>query len=273
MPAAAAAFSVNPIYASPFKSGAYTPRRTKALLLDLDGVVFHHPAASEMVKDSVEKYIGEHLQIAPEKATHINKYLYKTYGHTLLGLEHMFPAKSHPPTNRINRINEFNSAIYNPQMMLLAQYLATPERTLAIGHQVNELIARAADNGIPTYLYSNAPLIWCQWACWLLRLSNRIPMSNMITSDHLNGGYLKPEPISYKFVDVIVPMDDMLFIDDSLINLFNLPSNWSGFQIIHHPINSPALSSFDPFIPFPPMSPETKNLQKLNSFEDMYPYL
>jgi len=235
---------------APFKNGAFVPHRSKALLLDMDGVILHHPKASALIKGRVEKFIETILDMPPEEAIPINKFLYQSYGHTTIGLEKIY--------NKQVSIKEFNANVYDPHTMLIAQYLSPEEETFEQGREVRELVQRCFEEGIPTYIFSNAPMVWCQWASWLLRLNNLIPVKNMITCDHLNGGFLKPDPNVYDFVAGMIRTDDLLFIDDTLINLPNAP-RWTCF---HKP---PPNSPIGPY--------KSPNIHRIQRFADVYPYI
>ena len=80
--------------------------KKKTLLLDFDGVIFDNPAANNIIIDKVNKFVASKLEHIPQNnIKEINKNLYATYGHTLLGLDAHYNIKV--------SIKEFNDYIYD----------------------------------------------------------------------------------------------------------------------------------------------------------------
>ena len=84
-------------------------------LLDLDGVLFAHPAAFALVHRRVERFVARHLVVpgrasstgrAGARVAPVHDALYRRYGHTLLGLraEHGCTAT----------VRDFNRSVFNP---------------------------------------------------------------------------------------------------------------------------------------------------------------
>ena len=201
-------------------------RKSKALLLDMDGVILNHHKANALIREKCEKYIEYTLDMSREEARMVNSYLYDKYGHTAIGVQKMFKKNI--------TIDEFSRFVYDSMTMLQIQHMTPSDTTYETGKKINALVEVCFDNGIPVYVFSNAPMVWCQWGCWITRLNHKISPLNMITCDHGNGGLLKPNPAIYEYVHQMLQFDELLFVDDSIKNMTTNPY-WTCFHLDPNP--------------------------------------
>ena len=196
-------------------------RTSKALLLDVDGVVYQNPRVFSIVKGRVTQFVQKTLpKVSLHEASHINDIIYKSYGHTFLGLQAIRPAKT--PT-----LKEFNDFVYDKDTL----YSVMDNIWNPVMHkrsmEVHDLCNYAKMNGVSLYLFSNAPKDWCNNVIEAMKLQDYFHEDNTLSSDHpvFQGKLLKPTPKLYQTVqdfvqhrhqDTNIPI---IFVDDSWMNL------------------------------------------------------
>lgn len=192
----------------------------KVVLLDVDGVILRHPKIMARVSQRCVQYVGMKLDLNMDDAYYRNKVMYNMFGHTLLGFE-----------NHNNLQEEFTKFVYSPPIIdELRRYKTDPD-ILAAKYDLQEFECRCRNNGVPIYLFSNAPKVWCGEVLKLLDSS--IPESKILHCGHgLYKGYLKPQPELYKAVERALPASKYVFIDDSYSNLQPVckKDNWDAFM-------------------------------------------
>ena len=195
----------------------------RALLLDLDGVVFHHPAAHAVVARRVDTFVErQFVGIDAPQARAINRRLYAAYGHTLLGLRAHFGKPISAAT--------FNRFVYAESMLMeVARLPRTPE-TQARAREVQRLQDRADDAGTRVSLFTNAPRIWCRFILDVLGLEGL----GVIASDDFDPDVvLKPASLSYAAAEGAAGTSDVALVDDVLQNLTAAPPAWRGYLMFN----------------------------------------
>lgn len=201
-----------------------SPAITKTLLLDMDGVILHQPNIHRFVSIRATSFVRTSLKdIIPDMSFHhaetINKHLYSTYGHTLIGLNKVFD---------LNKTNEeFNQYVYDDVTM---NYVPNFQDDITLNKRANDirkLLEKCKKNNIPVYIFSNAPIKWCKMIVNMMKLS--IDSDKIWGSDHLlftEQQLMKPMPhLYYKIDDILQHRYHMgnnietVFIDDSMINI------------------------------------------------------
>lgn len=162
----------------------------RVYLLDFDGVLYKNPKAMSYVANRSSAYVHKKMKLVGAAPTHssdtINKGLYTTYGHTVIGLRKLgYDAST----------EEYNEFVYDDM-----PYAAFQDPWLESREWPNH-----------TYVFSNAPSHYCN------RITNRkLPNIRDIIGDHIT---LKPQK---KIYDTITRhFDDRTiihFVDDSMVN-------------------------------------------------------
>jgi FMN phosphatase YigB (HAD superfamily) len=229
-------------------ASASANRRTAALLLDVDGVILHAPRALGRVAQRARDYVQRELGLTDHRyATRVNKLLYSEHGHTLLGLRKVFGA---PLSTR-----HFADAVYDAETLAL---LRAEENRMDFQWRVQEargVMLRAAELGAPIFLFTNAPKSWAKIVYDAGKLSQYLPESHILASDHpLFANSLKPDPEVYKNLadhlrdqGVVSPVPKashgrLVFVDDSYGNLAPTLSdpNWRN---VHYSPGGPMIQT------------------------------
>lgn len=175
----------------------------RTLLLDVDGVLIRDQNLLNHVKNNVVRYVRTKLPACSDPIQ-VNNLLYKSYGHTAIGLEKEYGIDT----------SDFNNKVYTPRVL---EHLYDVLDYSDEFSRDSKTIRRILSMGYDVELFSNAPLVWTE------------PVRDALDSFRvINGGeYLKPNLESYLHVnDNSV---DYIFVDDKMCNL--LPSlffkNWT----------------------------------------------
>lgn len=187
----------------------------KVLLLDFDGVVLRrHPCFHE-VKSRCVAYVRKTTRCADPKL--FNQYLYKTYGHTVIGLQ--------KDGHKTAEVSEFNDYVY--RTFPYETYFADIKETHADHiEDVSNVLQDAKNDDIDTYLFTNAPHIWCHSVLYFMDLP-RLPILPM-------EGLLKPQPDVYKLVSSYFPQSKITFVDDSPINFQPILNDKQWNNVLMH---------------------------------------
>jgi hypothetical protein len=108
--------------------------------------------------------------------------------------------------------------------------------------QLRQMVLRCKCEGLPVYLFTNAPLVWCKAVLAASGLDKFIPEENIISCDHdamlcHDDDGFKPVDIVYKTVQHYVKsvhyLDDPLyiFVEDSFKNLVPIIGDSSWFPV------------------------------------------
>lgn len=193
----------------------------KAILLDVDGVILHHPRVlgnvSKKISSYVRKYIPKNVTLTD--ADNINRVLYQSYGHSYRGLERVYGPHVPP-------FQHFQKTIYDQDTIRdLWEHRRDP-MVQQRAKEVMDLLNFASKKGSPVYLFSNAPLEWCDAISTALKLD--------IHPDHILGAghpvfqesLLKPDTELYKAVADMLRhthreegIQRFVFVDDTWGNL------------------------------------------------------
>lgn len=159
-------------------------------LLDFDGVLYNNKVTNAIVSKKAAQYVRNVLRVKDRNDDFydkMNKYLYKTYGHTVTGL--------HKIGYKVN-INEFNEYVYSD----------LPYDELSMKEKLN-----LPDN---TYIFSNAPTEYCN------KIANtKLPNIRDIIPTYYDIFFLKPHKRIYSQIEEVFHDCSITFVDDSLINL------------------------------------------------------
>jgi FMN phosphatase YigB (HAD superfamily) len=154
-------------------------------------------------------------------ASMLNNYLYKTFGHTAIGLQKLGYEASISSYNDfvykdLNYKEIFNDLIYTSKDDIL---------------QVRYLLDKCKKEGTETYIFSNSPSIWYENALYYMGLDTdmfgKIDMSNMI----------KPNKnLFHRVENQFSNKNKIIFVDDSFVNFSNTLMNdkWSNILFVNN---------------------------------------
>lgn len=209
---------------------------SKVLLLDVDGVILNHPRVLEHVGRKVINLVQRTVpgNISMLDANQINRRLYSSYGHTLIGLKTIY--KNVSPS-----INEFNTKIYDKNTINYLHSMKNDPEIIRKSHEVKAVIDKANKHNIPVYLFSNAPYEWCRSIVDISDLSDRFNDESILCSSHpiFQDKYLKPEYKLYQSVQDFLNHQyhdkdiNYIFVDDSWSNIMPVIGNmqWTPIHL------------------------------------------
>lgn len=222
----------------PIPDAAPPARRTAALLLDVDGVILHAPRALGRVAQRARDYVQRELGLTDHRyATRVNKLLYSQHGHTLLGLRKVFGARL--------ASRHFAEAVYDADTLAM---LRADENRMDFQWRAQEargLLLRAAELGVPAFLFTNAPRAWAKIAYDAAKLAPYLPESHILSCDHpVFADSLKPDATVYQ--NVADHLRDqgalagagarrLVFVDDSYANLAPTMSSPTWHNVHYNP--------------------------------------
>jgi FMN phosphatase YigB (HAD superfamily) len=183
---------------------------SKLLLLDFDGVIFKNNKMHNVVSQRCEYFVNKYIKTSiPSK---INKQLYQSTGHTLLGLKKL-------GIKPIPTIDEFNDYVYKD---IFKDFNHKTFLDSIDEKQKKELtILKKISKTNPPYIFSNAPDIWTNTITEIL-LDTVFPTTTSITSP-----YIKPNKIAYIKIENHLKDNSFVFIDDKIQNLPFVSSKWT----------------------------------------------
>jgi FMN phosphatase YigB (HAD superfamily) len=194
------------------------------VVLDFDGVILRNTDVHNLVRDRVVDYVHAHFGVrmmSRKMASTVNQHLYKSFGHTQLGLEALYANGA--------TIFDFNKEVYNMQLFKEMDTIHPRECEWAFDHAMRLI----GEHEMPTYLFTSAPADWC--AYWLERWNvDAIPRSQWFTSSTTP---LKPTPEAYEAVDSTIRashgqdctvwmMDDTLSLILPVVHRPNWRATW-----------------------------------------------
>ena len=218
-----------------------------ALLLDLDGVVFKHPAAFALLHRRVEAFVASRVNLrsvavnscedAPRGLAELHNTLYREHGHTLLGLRARFGDAS--------TISDFNRFVFDAPFYEHVRALPLPNDAAIHARNVRSLVAHARRRSVPVFIFTNAPRDWVRFALSTTGLASVFEPANVLVAEEL--GFIKPEPGSYVAASACVRQRVLsstvecercvfdadasanfrvVFVDDSVVNIAASPLDW-----------------------------------------------
>lgn len=169
----------------------------KLLLLDFDGVVLRSPRSMKLVSNRAARYVKSHVtQLSNKESSIVNKYLYKTFGHTVTGLNKMgYNAAT---------MEDYNSFVYKN-----IDYRTLADEADIFG--TYSLLAECDRNGIDVAIFTNSP------RCWHENILSRMPLPYEVDAINMCG-LLKPDQRVYKDIEKRYPYHKIFFVDDSFVN-------------------------------------------------------
>lgn len=191
------------------------------ILLDFDGIILRNDKIGKIIEQKSINFVHERLNSSYSKSKYINKYLYKTYGHTANGVAVYTSEKQE------DVILDYNNFVFNNiDYKHISSYLTKndKQRVDMLSHQTKVCNHKYG-------LFTNAPLTWCENLFYHLELDlyEIIDNNKVFTSDE---GTLKPSKLVYENIEN--NLDDTIhFIDDSYINLLPVKdnNNWKTYLI------------------------------------------
>lgn len=186
----------------------------KALLLDFDGVLFRHKSAVSLVSNKAARFVKINMKISNKDSHIINDYLYKSFGHTSIGL------------NKIGynvNIDDFNHFIYN-DIDYKNVFKFINSKDIA---DINNITKTCFFNNIKIYIFSNSPIVWCKniIQCMNLDFNNFNYINNM--------NLLKPQKKLFNLIEnELHDCNHIYFIDDTFINFTHTLNNpkWTNIM-------------------------------------------
>jgi len=187
------------------------------LLLDLDGVVFQHPAAFARLHARVGAFVATRV---PETCVvrDVHEALYRSHGHTLIGLRDAMGDTS--------SIADFNRFVFDDAFLEEVRRIPRPNSSERHAMAVRRLVASARRRNVDTYLFTNAPRNWVDYALSTSGLKSTFDAPHVLVGEEL--GFLKPQPEAYAAVEAVVHAERITFVDDSVINLASVPNGDEG---------------------------------------------
>lgn len=186
-------------------------RRPFKLVLDYDGVVFKNPHAMEAISNRSAKFVSKKLKMSFSNARMVNTTRYKVHGHTVKYLQHIGVDTS---------LEEYNEYVFgNIDWDDIALNLKNDDHEPIIDvYLLNKL------QGQKCVLFSNAPRLWVDKTLEALGTHVDILFDEVFSCETLDQ--LKPNEKVYKDIERRYPDDDLLFIDDSILNIHGLGERW-----------------------------------------------
>lgn len=183
-----------------------------SLLLDFDGVILrNHPIGNIVVKRCQSMVHKSMKHVDFESCKKVNKQLYESTGHTVLGLQRL--------GYKDISIPEFDQLVYEKidYKMELAEIHKTHHQDI---QSINNIYKWCEASGVDMWIFSNAPDSWCYSISHMMDIPV-LPSTRSLVSS------LKPNPECYLDVRKKVKSDKYVFVDDKMINLVNAPQDWT----------------------------------------------
>jgi hypothetical protein len=177
----------------------------RAILLDFDGVILKKNRAHNTVTQRCESFVNKYVKFSDRGALeNFTAHLYKSSGHTLLGLRKM--GYDIP-------VAEFNEFVYKPEFCADVQPSAADTLEMRIFcHEFKDFGSHSK-----IYISSNAPDIWCKTILSSMVDSTDLDLFETVCSSDLNA--LKPQEEFYMGLHERINADAYIFVDDSIVNL------------------------------------------------------
>lgn len=187
----------------------------KVLLLDFDGVIFKHKAAVSIVSNKAARYVKNTIKVSNRDSHTINKYLYKSFGHTVTGLIKM----GYDVT-----MEDYNNFVYD-NIDFKKTFKKIPSEDIK---DMNDIIKYCKKQKIHISIFTNSPPVW---------YNNILDCMNIDKTnfDYIhNHDMLKPNKSIYDLIeyDMYADIDKLYFVDDSFVNFTHTLSNPKWINIM-----------------------------------------
>lgn len=183
------------------------------ILLDFDGIILRNEKINKIIEEKSIHFVQKKLNKSYFKSERINKFLYRTYGHTANGIANYTSEKLE------DVVIDYNNFVFdNINYQDISSYLTKYDKK-----RINMLLHRSKIYEHKYGLFTNAPLSWCENLFFFLEedLFDMIDNDKVFASDR---GVLKPNILVYKKVENNLE-NEIHFIDDSYINLLPIKNN------------------------------------------------
>lgn len=197
------------------------PFRTKAIVADMDGVLFKHSVLSKQVANRAISFVKKRINpyMSDKKAKQINEVLYKNYGHTLIGLNELYDSTA--------TIKDYCEYVYDndfiTQMNTLNKDTIFNENAI----EVKRFIDRIKMQQIPFYIFSNASVEWCMMGMQMMDID--IEKIQVIgCNSEVHGEWMSLKPYKQSYINLLNHVHDtsgfpyktqVIYVDDQMINL------------------------------------------------------
>lgn len=199
-------------------------RDKHALLLDFDGVILRHCKLHSAVYSRCQKFVHMHIDSIrnPVKIAELNKSLYESSGHTVIGLQKLgYDVKVH----------EFNQFVYDHINYTSLADFASSNKNLV--HDMLALKDFCDNSGVSLGIFSNAPNQWCKTILHYIDPD----LETIPTLSYITDNYLKPSDACYKHAQrAFRSYKHVTFVDDKMINLVSPRiSSWTKVWVSESP--------------------------------------
>lgn len=192
----------------------------QCMLVDFDGVILRNHISSKFIANRCQNYVQIKTNTHARYSKFLNKNLYETTGHSLIGL--------HKLGYNQYTIRDFNEYVYGD--IEYSSMFNDIQTTHA--HDIQQFIDLnewTKNNNTKMFIFSNAPDEWCLNICNLMspKLSD-IETTNII----LKNRFLKPDQDAYTVLDYhLKNFKKIVNVDDKLMNLMPTIDNkkWEHF--------------------------------------------
>ena len=179
----------------------------RSLLLDFDGVLYKNQFAHNIIAERSTRFCGRYLKTCSHYSLEkIHTHLYRTYGHTVLGLQSMG--------------YDVTKEEYNEYVFSKLDFMGI-ENEFDNKKEISNMRVLCNTRNTDMYIFSNAPLEWLRPLLDMMEVE--------ISQDKIiEPRYLKPTAEMYDHIEDCLPGHKFYFVDDNLINFKNLyhRNNW-----------------------------------------------
>lgn len=179
----------------------------KVVLLDFDGVIYKNHFAHRIIAERSSRFCGKYLNKCSDYGIDkIHTHLYKTYGHTVIGLQKMgFDVT----------VQEYNDYVFS-KLNLYGM-----DNEFDNKKEFLDMLTNCNNNGVGVYIFSNAP------SKWVVPLLEKMDI-HMDEGSIIEPIYLKPTEEMYDQMDERFKGNQIYFVDDNMVNFKNLydRDNW-----------------------------------------------
>lgn len=198
---------------------------SKVVLLDFDGVVLRAVNPSKIVSVKANKYVQRYMKTSASDAVAINKYLYKTFGHTAIGLQKLGYEAS---------IADYNEFVYK-DINYKKLFSSLKKESKEDIKEIKELLNQCNNHSITVDIFSNSPSIWFENALYYMGINEHMGKVKM-------HGYIKPNKHLLDIVErEYQNKEKIIFVDDSFVNFTNTLMNkkWDNIMFTDNEIRIP----------------------------------
>lgn len=184
------------------------------IVLDYDGVIMRSNKASSIIANKCDAFVGHITRNkSVQHARSLNQSLFKTHGHTALGLRTL--GYNVP-------IREFNKFVYGD-----LDYVALGLDESDFDLEGLAEISREHKGRV--HIYSNAPDSWVTDTMSFTEAGKKLLDGVQILSMH-EYDHMKPEPVAFEYAAKKLGTENVYFVDDMLLNIqiASMVGGWHG---------------------------------------------